>query len=149
MGLLIIRRTLKGQSHLMVNEKYMTLHFVFLLLAICSNVPVLLCRYYSVQFYIWWTVNDVFDFISALILAYIFSQNTGSDRGSSHLEIQGQHGGILRYGRVNTQNSTVASTEARNSAMSGGTAVRPKNQGKSDLKIYFGDQASEMRKDFV
>jgi len=85
MGLILIRRTLKDASHLMVNEKYMALHFSFLLLAVLIAGPIIQSKVDSKMYYLWWIINVWCDFISALILAYIFAQNASAERASANL----------------------------------------------------------------
>ena len=72
-GLLLIRRTLKDASHLMVNERYMALHLIFLLLAVSTTAVILVQKENSSYYYLYWMVNLLCDFASALILAYIFA----------------------------------------------------------------------------
>jgi len=50
-GLLIIRRVLKDAEHLLVNEKYMAMHFSFFLIAVIGNGLVVLSPLGGVTYY--------------------------------------------------------------------------------------------------
>jgi cytochrome bd-type quinol oxidase subunit 2 len=98
-ALVLITKTLKNQSHLMLNEKYMVTHFVFLFFSAVGYGFIIRESDFTARQYKFWCAQISFDFVSVCVLAIIFSSNSSADRASESVEIQGTHGGMLRYGR--------------------------------------------------